>query len=95
MQQNQNFTDHKWIEEDKMVASTIDGDLYIVESNECKQYIENGFMSDDAMIGVSIIKPYSKGFLLCSDTGYMALWVRSEENNSTSGKQLYDFIRKW
>jgi hypothetical protein len=25
----------------------------------------------------------------------MAMWVRSEENNSTSGKQLYDFIRKW
>jgi len=25
----------------------------------------------------------------------MALWVRSEENNSTSGKELYDFIRRW
>lgn len=25
----------------------------------------------------------------------MALWVRSEENNSTSGKQVFDFIRKW
>lgn len=23
------------------------------------------------------------------------MWVRSEENNSTSGKQPYDFIRKW
>jgi len=25
----------------------------------------------------------------------MALWVRSEENNSTSGKEFYDFIRRW
>ena len=25
----------------------------------------------------------------------MAMWVRSEDNNSTSGKQPYDFIRKW
>ena len=25
----------------------------------------------------------------------MAMWVRSDENNSTSGKQPYDFIRKW
>lgn len=25
----------------------------------------------------------------------MALWVRHEENNSPSGKQAYDFIRKW
>lgn len=23
------------------------------------------------------------------------MWVRSDENNSTSGKQAYDFIRKW
>ena len=25
----------------------------------------------------------------------MALWVRAEENNATTGKQPYDFIRKW
>ena len=25
----------------------------------------------------------------------MAMWVRSDENNSTSGKQAFDFIRKW
>lgn len=25
----------------------------------------------------------------------MAMWVRSEENNSTSGKQAYDFLRRW
>ncbi len=23
------------------------------------------------------------------------MWVRSEDNNSTSGKQPYDFIRRW
>ncbi len=30
-----------------------------------------------------------------SNKGDMAMWVRYEENNSTSGKQAYDFIRKW
>ena len=38
---------------------------------------------------------FSKGFYIASDNGYMALWVRSEENNSTSGKQAFDFIRRW
>jgi hypothetical protein len=33
--------------------------------------------------------------MVCSVKGDMAMWVRSEENNSTSGKQPYDFIRKW
>ena len=23
------------------------------------------------------------------------MWVKSEENNSTSGKETFDFIRKW
>jgi hypothetical protein len=46
-------------------------------------------------MNVSLIKPYSKGFFVASDSGYMALWVRSEENNATSGKTAYDGIRKW
>jgi len=44
---------------------------------------------------VNTIRSFSKGFYISSDNGYMALWVRSEENNSTSGKQAFDFIRKW
>jgi cilia- and flagella-associated protein 57 len=46
-------------------------------------------------LAVSLIRPFSKGFYISSSNGYMALWVRSEENNSTSGKQAFDFIRKW
>jgi WD40 repeat protein len=42
-----------------------------------------------------VIKEFSKGFFVASDSGHMAMWVRSDENNSTSGKQAYDFIRRW
>lgn len=42
-----------------------------------------------------LIRPYSKGFFLAGEKGTMVLWVRSEENNATSEKQPYDFIRKW
>jgi len=37
-------------------------------------------------MNVSRIKAYSQGFFVASDNGYMALWVRSDINNSTSGK---------
>lgn len=79
-----------------------------MDNNEQKQYIDNAFntgsygqgpVGEDGKftpaLNVTIIKPYSKGFFISSDSGYMALWVRSEENNSTSGKQAFDFIRRW
>jgi hypothetical protein len=51
-------------------------------------------MSEDST-HVMAVSRFSKGFLVSSNKGDMAMWVRSEENNSTSGKQPYDFIRKW
>lgn len=90
------------------MAATSDGELFIVEGMEMKQYIENAFSNsgaanqsmgeetaDDFIVNISAIKEYAKGFFVASDTGHLAVWVRSEENNSTSGKQAYDFIRKW
>jgi WD40 repeat protein len=44
---------------------------------------------------VTALCKFSKGFIICSNKGDMAMWVRSEDNNSTSGKQPYDFIRRW
>lgn len=44
---------------------------------------------------MSCIRTFSKGFFISSENGHLALWVRSEENNSTTGKQPYDFIRQW
>jgi len=39
--------------------------------------------------------PTQKGFFIASDSGHVALFVRTEENNQTTGNALYDFIRKW
>ena len=44
---------------------------------------------------ISVIKAYSKGFFIAGDKGSMVLWVKSEENDATSEKQAFDFIRKW
>lgn len=90
------------------MAGTQQGELIILENFEAKQTIDNGFNpgaysshsagedgKPQAPMNISLIKRYSKGFFIASDNGYMALWVRSEENNSTSEKQAFDFIRKW
>ena len=61
------------------------------------QTIEDSFFADkeEEPEYVTCVSKFSKGFIICSNSGEMAMWVRSEENNSTSGKELYDFIRKW
>ena len=84
------------------------GEIIYVDNFEQKQYIENAYNTGGYGIGpvgedgkikpplnISLIKSFSKGFYISSNNGYMALWVRSEENNATSGKQAFDFIRKW
>ena len=106
--QTLDYTDHAWLDDDRIVAGTQSGELVMLENFEIKQHIDSAFNTGglgQGIIGedgkaqppmnVSLIKPYSKGFFIASDNGYMALWVRHEENNSTSGKQAFDFIRKW
>ena len=68
--------------------------MYLFDNFELKQEAESAFMVEDSTHVISVSK-FKKGFLISSNKGDMAMWVRSEENTSTSGKQLYDFIRKW
>lgn len=106
------YTDHCWLSKDKIAGCTSEGQIVIFEkvpdpsskaiSNKVslkfiqKQVIGNAFMSED-VFNISCIKTYSKGFFVASDTGTMALWVKSEENNQSSNQddQDYDFIRRW
>jgi hypothetical protein len=108
MNQNRDYTDHCWLDDDKLIVGTESGEIFFVDNFELKQPIENAFntggfkqgpIGEDGKqqppLSVSLIKAFSKGFYISSNNGWMALWVRSEENNSTSGKQAFDFIRKW
>lgn len=83
---------------------TAEGELFVVEGYEMKQYIENAFNTsggvsgsgdasnpggagaEEEIVNVTSVKEFSKGFFVASDSGHMAVWIRSEENNSTSGK---------
>lgn len=72
--------------------------MYVASRAEEKivQAEENAFkVEETGETHVTAIAPWSKGFFICASNGEMALWVRGEENTSTPGKFLYDFIRKW
>ena len=93
--QNRVYTEHCWLDKNKLIGCTIEGEMFYVEDYQLKKEIENAFNSDDNISYVVSIKPFSKGFFIGSNEGDMAMWVRQEENNSTSGKSPYDFIRRW
>ena len=82
-----------WLDNDKFIVSTKSSTIILFDQFEVKQDIEHAFQQDGSF--VTAISKFSKGFIISSDKGDMAMWVRSEDNNSTSGKQAYDFIRKW
>ena len=90
------YTDHTWLMYERMAATTQEGEIVIVEDFEEKQLIDNAFMTEDVH-RVTCIREFSKGFVVGSDKGHMAMWVRSEENNQSTGKegQLFDFVRTW
>ena len=93
--QNRVYTEHCWLDKNKLIGCSIEGEMFYLEDYQLKKEIENAFNSDDNISYVVCIKPFSKGFFIGSNEGDMAMWVRSEENNSTSGKSPYDFIRRW
>jgi hypothetical protein len=77
-----------------MIGCTKEGSMYYLENNELKKEYDNSFNSDENNSYAVCITPFSKGFFVGSQLGEIAMWVRSEENNATSGKDAYDFIRK-
>ena len=99
IQEGKNYTDHSWLDDDRLVASTSTGELFILQHLEMKQKVADAFAANTYQNqqaqasdkkpesqGIMLIRPYSKGFFLAGEKGTMVLWVRSEENNATSEK---------
>lgn len=77
-----------------MIGCTRESVVYYFENNEMKKEYDNVFNSEESTSLVVCVRKFSKGFIIGSQAGEIAMWVRSEENNSTSGKDAYDFIRR-
>ena len=81
-----------WLERNQLVAGTSEGEIYLVDNCELHQFIDNAFMTEESHPVVAMQK-FSKGFFVASDHGEIAMYVRSEENNTSTGKNPYDWIR--
>ena len=98
--QTQNFTDHDWIDDDTAVAVTDMSEIFISRSNQIIQYIEFGFgnLSDSNLANASItcIQGFSRGFILASDEGHLAIWEHTEANEyEEQVTESYAFIKTW
>lgn len=96
VKENNIYTDHIWMVQEMMAATTSEGEIIILEDYEQRQVIDNAFGTSE-IYNVSCIREFSKGFICASDRGHMAMWVRAEENNSSQSKDTarFDFIRDW
>lgn len=43
MNQNRDYTDHCWLDDDKLIVGTDSGEIFFVDNFELKQTIENAF----------------------------------------------------
>ena len=89
---NLHFTEHVWLDGEKVVVGTITGTIYITDRSTV-------FLTASAFgeikTPVSIIREFSKGFFLGGEDGIMSVWLKSEENIRATSKNTYDLIKKW
>jgi hypothetical protein len=45
IKQEKNYTDHAWLDYDKLIAGTDTGEMLILDNYEIKQQIDNAFSS--------------------------------------------------
>ena len=87
---NQNFTDHCWLDESYLIIGNDKGTVYIIENYEVHEIFENSF--NQTNIGVSALTCFSKGFIIGSDKGHFALYMKIDEYND--GVEDYKFMLK-
>lgn len=87
---NQNFTDHDWLDESYLIIGTDQGTVYIVENYEVQEIFENAFNVNG--VGIIALTAFSKGFIIGSDKGHLALYLKIDEYND--GVEDYKFMLK-
>ena len=88
------FTDHSWLDSERIVTCTDSGEIFILGKGGI---IQSHSAFDDISLSAQSILPFSKGFFVGGDEGIIGLWVRKEENPSSPNESTdpFDFIRHW
>jgi WD40 repeat protein len=75
-QEAKRFLAHAWLEDDRFVASTDEGELLVFEHTDFKRVLDSS-PSDGRP--VDALAPFSKGFLAGADGGRLLLYQRSDD----------------
>lgn len=75
-QEAKRFLAHAWLEDDRFVASTEEGELLVFEHTDFKRVLDSS-PSDGRP--VDALAPFSKGFLAGADGGRLLLYQRSDD----------------
>lgn len=99
--QTQNFTDHDWIDDDTAVAVTDMSEIFISRDNQIIKYFEFGFGnltgSNLANASITCIMGFSRGFIISSDEGHLAIYEHTETNDFEEQvtSEQYTFLKTW
>ena len=97
LDQGANYTDHVWTDSDTLVAVTSGGEACIVKDGSTIQCITGLFgqtETEDTM-GAACLTFFSKGFLVGSDRGIIALWEKADFDLQPTSTDIFNLIRTW
>ena len=83
LSQNQYFTDHDWVDAETLIAITDMNEAFVARGQQILQYIEFSFGKDAEhnviAAGATCVLSTSKGFIVASEEGHLALWEAVDE----------------
>jgi len=99
LSQTQNFTDHCWLDENTIVAVTDIAEVFLAKSNQIIQYIEFALGKEAqnhlGAAGITCVVGFSKGFVLGSDEGYIAVWEMNDTNDMEDSEEEFYYLRRF
>lgn len=74
------FTCHSWLPEDRFIAGTSTGDIWLIEGTELKRILNPPDRSFSfSMTNVGSLMAFTKGFLVGCNDGVLAVYEKSED----------------
>ena len=98
----QNFTSHAWTFDNMLITVNDMGAVYVAKDYEIIMNIPNGFgtlydpVYGQGGMGATAVLCTSRGFIIGSDEGTIALWERAEIHDlGTNEEVLFTCIKVW
>jgi len=85
----QNFTDHSWAPGDRLLASTDQGDVLVVEQGELRSTVKTRFSGTP----IHTLVAYSSGFIIAGSEGRMSVYEKNDARDKGDDKEPYHHFK--